>query len=337
MKKIILFTGAGMCVPMGLPSALSFANTIEKCNIHLYNLLLGFLGENAKDIEQILYAIEEFVNGSNFYKFLISHLNSSQTSFKPFNDSINNQLISARRFQQEVKSDIFRILQRFDSQVALEIYLELLKSFKKLYNDFSLSIFTTNYDLVFEILERDYFDDFEKLGYKDISYGFKSKRNVMQFDRFQDLKWENDIIEYNKLHGSLDWTKDNKGHVIKTGAVTIPAVPDDMPLLYPGYKGTPTGEPFISMHNKLYYRLVDCDVVYVVGFAFRDPYINSIFEFALRGNKNLKINCFNPLPIEKLPTESAIPQMVKSFPKQFIYNQRGIECKDNPLGIPLFQ
>jgi hypothetical protein len=138
------------------------------------------------------------------------------------------------------------------------------------------------------------------------------------------------------LHGSLDWTKDNKGHVMKTGGITLPANPDAMPLLYPGYKDTPTDEPFISIHNKLYLRLNQCDEVYVVGFAFRDPYINSIFEFALRGNPELIINCYNPLPIKDLPDESAIPQFIKNSPKQFIYNQRGIEDSENPLEIAPF-
>ena len=123
---------------------------------------------------------------------------------------------------------------------------------------------------------------------------------------------------------------------MKTGGVTLPAVPDAMPLLYPGYKGTPTDEPFITMHNKLFLRLNECDEVHVIGFAFRDPYINSIFEFAIRGNPNLRINCYNPSPIKDLPIESAIPQFLRNAPNQFLYNQYGIEDSENPLNLAPF-
>jgi NAD-dependent SIR2 family protein deacetylase len=43
MKKILLFTGAGMSVQMDLPASTGFANTIRKCDANLMNLLVGHL------------------------------------------------------------------------------------------------------------------------------------------------------------------------------------------------------------------------------------------------------------------------------------------------------
>jgi hypothetical protein len=335
MRKILLFTGAGMSVPMGLPSATGFANTLAKCDPTLMDLLKSHIGDKAKDIEQILFVLEEFINGSTFYKHVLNQ-HTSNGNYTPLFNNIAAHSGKAIRFQQVVKSDIFQILQKFNSEDALNIYLNLLKIFKQINSEFSLSIFTTNYDLIFEDIVGVYSDDFEKLGYTDFYYGFTTRWGKMRYDKSADFGWSKDIIEYNKLHGSLDWTKDNKGIVVKTGAITLPAVPDDMPLLYPGYKDTPTDEPFISIHNKLYVRLMECDEVHVIGFAFRDPYINSIFQFALRGKPELTINCYNPSPIKDLPVESAIPLFIKNAPKQFLYNEWGIENSDNPLNIAPF-
>jgi hypothetical protein len=337
MKKILLFTGAGMSVPMGLPAAVGFAKTIKKCDSELFDLLNGHLNTDANDIEKILYVIEEFVNGSKFYRHILNKYNTpSYPGYKNFIDLLKSFESKAFSFQQVVKHDIFRILQKFDSEKAFRIYMNLLKSFKMSYNNFSLSVFTTNYDLIFEDFVSENSDELEALGYTDFFFGFTTKYGKMVYDKNQNFKWDSNIIEYNKVHGSLDWSKDNKGLVVKTGAITLPAVPDEMPLLYPGYKGTPTDEPFISMHNKLYLRLIECDYAYVVGFAFRDPYINSIFEFALRANPDLKIGCYNLLPLNKLPDESNIKNFVKNNPDQFEYLSKGIEDSENPLDIPPF-
>ncbi len=75
---------------------------------------------------------------------------------------------------------------------------------------------------------------------------------------------------------------------------TVPDDPDQMAILYPGFKGVPEVEPFVSLHGRLSTRLADADVVIVIGFAFRDAYINSVFENTMRLKPSLRV--LNSIP-----------------------------------------
>jgi len=111
---------------------------------------------------------------------------------------------------------------------------------------------------------------------------------------------------------------------------TVSQDPDQMVILYPGFKGVPRIEPFISMHGRLNRRLAEADRIIVVGFAFRDTYINGIFEHTLKLRPNIEMLYFNPLGIDKFPEDSLVPHFIKNYPS-FRHIKRGVNIEENPL------
>lgn len=328
--KILLFTGAGIGVPLGLPTTTEFNKVIAKGQPDIRNLVQNYLGDDKNDIEKVLYTLEEFIKNNGF---LFNYLKSNSTNGN-HNAVLKHLSILEQKaldWIREIKLSIYKILQEFESDKAYQLYSEIIKELKFDEKN-SISFFTTNYDLTFENAIYDHRDKLHELGLEDVYYGFETELGKMLFNPEQDFEWSPKIIEYLKLHGSLDWINDGSDSCAKSGAISTPAEPNLMPMLYPGYKDTPTVNPFMSLHEKLYSRLIQANVCIVAGFAFRDPYINNIFEFALKANKKLKLFCYNPANIEELPVDSHLGNLVNNH-KNFNYVQEGISVKKNPLGL----
>ena len=135
-----------------------------------------------------------------------------------------------------------------------------------------------------------------------------------------------------KVHGSVDWHRDTRGNCSRSMSSTIPDDPDQMAILYPGFKGVPDIEPFTSMHSKLNIRLFEATKIIVIGFAFRDLYINNIFENVMRLRKDSKIFYFNPLKIEEFPDDSQVPYFIKNY-ASFEHIRMAVEIKEKPLSL----
>lgn len=332
IKKICVFTGAGIGVPLKLPTTAEFDSVLSEIPHEFSVYMNRFLGDSKGDIEKVLYLLEDFVNPSSFLYNYLSYKQSEDGYFGHVLSNVANLRNQASDSIFKIKSALFDMLEKYDIDDAFYLYSNIIKEIKAKFKKCSLSIFTTNYDLTFENGLYSQRQSIEDLGINEIDFGFKFEFGKLIFDSESRFNWQENIVEYLKLHGSLDWNIDVNNDCTRSGASTKPANPDDMPLLYPGYKGTPVNEPFISIHDRLYSRLIDADYVFVLGFAFRDPYLNSIFEFALRGNKKLKIFVYNPCDTEKLPEESALPSFVSRF-KNIKHLVKGIELKEQPLNL----
>lgn len=337
MKKILIFTGAGFGVPIGLPTTTEFRPTIDKwCKGDFKNALQGYLGAKFYDIESILSTLEFFVHNKSFLKHLLDRVISSQQFFHEFNTVRNQNMVQKQNALSlifELKKSLFDILGKYNKNQASALYRNMVIQIKEAYGSSSaLSIFTTNYDLTFEHSQDELETIFADNGIKDIGYGFSIKNQIFYFDYKKQYSWSNSVIEYKKLHGSLDWVESN-GKIIKAGGIIEPSNPDKMLLLYPGYKGTPNDEPYKSIHDDLLQRLLTADVVYVIGFAFRDDYINNQFDTALKINKDIKVFCYNPCAIEELPSESKLGFFANKYKDKFMHIKNGIsiEDKNEPL------
>lgn len=332
MSKVLIFTGAGFSYPLELPLTTGFKNLIDSSiSTNLRPDLVAFLDHKFGDIEHILSTLEAFQNVNNFPHFIVTETKRYKET-SPHN-VIRNEFIALGEYAQDsiakIKRGIYNLLRDFNDDLAADLYISLLKQVRSVYPNAKLSFFTTNYDLTFEAAIQS--PEFDKLNL-DVDFGFKPKFSRFVFDSSINYEWDENIIEYKKLHGSLDWVIDNSHNCTRQGAnIPVPADPNKMPLLYPGYKDTPTEEPFKTIHDHLLNRLLDADEVIVIGFAFRDSYINGLFDTALRINQGLKIKCFNPADIKSLPTESRIRHFKTVYPNRFEYIQEGIEISENPL------
>jgi hypothetical protein len=336
IKKICVFTGAGMSYPLGLPITSGFEQTLAKIPEQLARYVKGHLGESAKDIEKVLYALEDLVKTDNLQSYII-RASSNTSPFNQFTRFSDELKIEAREAIRAIKTDIFKVLKPKDNKQAYILYSKLMLEIKQQYESVAFSFFTTNYDCTFEHAMYDFGDVLQtELGISDIKYGFGTPKHGRHiFTPEENFKWDPTLLEYHKLHGSLDWTRDAKGNCLRAGSELDPADAAAMPLLFPGYKGTPEQEPFISLHERLYLRLNQASVIFAIGFAFRDPYINTLFEFALRTNESLEVFCFNPASEEELPADSSIPRLASRYKDRFHHIKSAIEVSDNPLDFSI--
>ena len=86
------------------------------------------------------------------------------------------------------------------------------------------------------------------------------------------------------------------------------------------------------MHGRLSARLYEADEIIVIGFAFRDAYINNIFENVIRIRPDIKVLYFNPIGIDAFPEDSCVPHLIKNY-SSFRHIQRGVGTGENSLGL----
>ena len=124
-----------------------------------------------------------------------------------------------------------------------------------------------------------------------------------------------------KLHGSIDWQYDSED-ITKSGPHYTREEQNHC-ILYPGYKGVPSEEPFSVFHDHL--RNVargGHDVLKAaifIGFAFRDNYINSIL-------KNLPEGTFACYFTKKPPDK--ISRSIQEPPPRAPHTEKFIHLED---------
>ena len=330
LTKVLLFSGAGLSCPLGLPMTNEFKDVIDSGDTGLMHILKSHLGSNFYDIEAILNSIEELNSTDNLiYKYISANIgNSSFTTVKQGLDALRNKSLS---YESNLKKSIHSKLATHDISKCEQLYFNILKEIRTTIPNSAISFFTSNYDLTFENSIGDSDSLQRKLQITTIDYGF-TQRGSSTFEASKEYTWLSDVLEFKKIHGSLDWLTDIKGRTTKSYAANTPDNPDSVPILYPGFKGTPQKEPFLSLHRQFLKRMIDAHFAVFMGFAFRDPYMNSLIDMALDLNKELNILCYNLSNINDLPIESHIHKLNKS-PKRFKYIQEEIAITDNPLKI----
>lgn len=302
-----LFLGAGASIPFGYPATREFMNDLPQSITDdiLFNEIVPILGDIKNlDIETVLTKIDEIDNHIN--KDLKKETFVSKYLFQP------DKRVITKENGKEVNETIERYYTRKSIQISnlkkhvyehiYDTYKEApylkskdlehpVKTYFKLFQTIAgsnTSIFTTNYDLCVESSFWDYGqDDYAK----DLSTGFENKLNSLQFTGIYD---ENCSFHLFKLHGSVDWKRDPQNHSVII-RYKQPKVYDlnEHPLLFPGEKFIKTF-PFDVLHSEFKKRLLTKNSCIVIGFSFRDEYLNEVFEDVMKINKELKIIIWNP-------------------------------------------
>lgn len=166
-----------------------------------------------------------------------------------------------------------------------------------------------------------------ELGIFDINFGFKYKYNAI-VESFDSNNSDTQILDYYKIHGSLDWHFDKQLGCVKSGTNARPSKPSSMPILFPGFKDKPKDEIFIKLHELFFKKISNSSHIIIIGFALRDPYINELITYSLLSNKDCRVVYYNPLPQQNMPIESGIHNLIKLFPENILYLEKGID-KDN--------
>lgn len=313
MRSLIIFAGAGASrgvsekkYPMALdfrkrlPDSITGSQLYAQINAHLRQ---GSDGERI-DIEHVLWELgrirdnlSEWTDGVSFANYILktnqigavakANHNGQQTlaQFSALKNEVDN-------LQNKINERVYDFYSQTPDDGELNNswvpLLEYLKDgkFQK------VDIVTTNYDLVIETA-------LERIKGNTINNGFK--QGVFPGIDLELWQSEGEQGLLTKLHGSVDWKLGNGGTVIspviRRGHPEFDGDHTKRLILYPGFKGIPAKEPFISFHNYFRDRLRLSTHILFIGFAFRDDYINDLIKDSVsQETKMVVVNPSDSLP-----------------------------------------
>jgi hypothetical protein len=185
-------------------------------------------------------------------------------------------------------------------------------------------VFTTNYDSIIERFCVETGTNFS-CGFRTDS---KSERRFWHPDELKNwkVKHQHGISIY-KLHGSLDWreTADGRFERMQTEervSKTTRRFRRNI-LIYPAQKDYTLREPFRRLMRHFEEALSQHHMCLVIGFSFRDPFINNTFLEFLRSNRKRRMIAVSPNATEHV--EKNLISEEKRLKKQ-------ITCLDKLFG-----
>ncbi|MCC6071799.1 SIR2 family protein [Massilia sp. GCM10020059] len=137
-----------------------------------------------------------------------------------------------------------------------------------------IDVVTTNYDMVLETAIRKSKTNVS-LGYAD---------GIFQEVDINQWAGESQRGLLTKLHGSVDWMRgepeddESTDIIIRRGNPNFYGNHSDRLILYPGFKGMASREPFNTFHTYFRKQIRAATHILFIGFAFRDEHIETILQ-----------------------------------------------------------
>lgn len=329
MRSLIVFAGAGASRGVSeqkYPMALDFRKRLPAgiTDSHLFgqlyqHLMESGLGEGV-DIEHVLWelgrlheAIEEWTDAPSFASKLLTTnqigvIASSNNSGPAISGQLHNLKGIVTDLQDQINEQVYGHYSQQPSSVELErSWIPLLEQIANSNFD-RIDVFTTNYDLVIEFA-------LEQLRFSRVSMGFREGIYPgINLDAWRSQEPSAGLLT--KLHGSVDWKlgsgSTDVDPVIRRGHPEFDGDHGKRLILYPGFKGVPSREPFVSFHDYLRRRSREATHLLFVGFAFRDDYINNLIATAMPPTSYVAV--VNPTPdLPGLPFLSNALHLRKGF------------------------
>ena len=156
-------------------------------------------------------------------------------------------------------------------------------------------LFTTNYDLCFETAAAAVgfvmIDGFSHATPQDFD-GNHFSYDIVRRGNEQDVpEYISNVIQFLKLHGSVDWEKTTDGRIRRSPAPSKPII------IYPrnGKFESSYSQPYFEMMSQFQtaLRLPNTGLL-VVGFGFNDSHLVGPLSSALRSNSSLRIVSVGP-------------------------------------------
>ncbi len=163
-------------------------------------------------------------------------------------------------------------------------------------NDPRVQLFTTNYDLLFEmaanqsgfiVVDGFSFTHPRKFSgrYFDFDIVNREKTRVKQEDSFVSK-----VFHLYKLHGSLNWYKDDANNIIQQDEPTKPLI------IYPANEKYESSyeQPYFEMMSRFQQALrKENTLLIVIGFGFQDKHIQNVIIEAVEQNPNFQLLIVN--------------------------------------------
>ena len=304
MAKVALFLGAGASKAFGYPTTLDFVHNLKKVLELMEKKLLDSIlkSPNVSDIEHILQKLDPIVNlGSDDYFKTVFDKTKMHESLLGVETSINTFFTLCKTLRQTIINELYTQYEFEASKIKkiLDCYDELHLILDRINGIRELHVFTSNYDSVFER----YWNNTSRI--IESTCGFRrDRRSGRQFWYPEELKnWKFDPkknygIRLYKLHGSLDWREMEDDRIervpIEERVSSRSRTYKRNALIYPAQKHYATEEPFRRLQRYFEDILNQHDRCLVIGFSFRDLFINTTFLEFLRGNNKRRLVVVSP-------------------------------------------
>lgn len=289
-KNLLVFAGAGASVLLGYPTTKEFLDKVDE-GFREHALYKIIPEEYKEDVEKVLWFIQDNVLDP-ISAHLIGNPFLNQHLFEPQQQTLGGAMFSTATFYKEAENLKKYLNKKVHSLYGVdriktlhlggrEYWVGSLINDKSITDSWNMEIFTTNYDRAIEKAFEDsgidstFTDPFLKSDFN----------RVLDVSHYRGWGFSKDHPWLTKLHGSLEWKKEERGLIEKS----FEGFSDKSSVLYPGFKGEPEEEPFKQFHHYFAACLQKCDAFLSIGFSYRDEYINKLIKENFKGGAHLYI------------------------------------------------
>ncbi len=293
-KNLLVLSGAGSSMDVGGLSMWQLWKETE----NKYRIAKT---EDKPEIDgfKIIRESVKFESEEKNLEALLSHIEG----YSKFIEDVEINIGGVKKQLSDIKDEIFQLIKdkctipaptdNFPHKTFLEKLLQRKQTNPR------IKIFTLNYDLLFEYAAT----EVNAIVVDGFSFTFPRTFSGRYFDydivqrEGSKLKEEDNFIQrvfhLHKLHGSLNWERDNSDQKIK-----INNSPDKPLMVYPRdakYEDS-YGQPFFEMMARFQRNLrKNNDTLLIcIGYSFNDKHINAAIEEALNQNPGFRLASIDP-------------------------------------------
>lgn len=285
-NDILVLIGAGCSKEAGIPTSIDMAKEIESqvngdTNWKEYKDLFHFIKSCVLYADGLQGKYEEPLNIERLVNTLNELEKKEEHPIFPFIGSWNSKVVELCGSDfKKIKDFKLKIIEKLKNWVTLNDYSKA--NYYKCFNTFSkgiqfpLRIFSLNYDLCLE---------------KSVDSGIVLE---LGFDENRKWQWQrfekNENIPVNiyfyKMHGSINWGRDNEGFLTYSDEVAQVVSPD---LIFGTDYKLQYIDPYLFYAYELRKYSLEANLIITIGYGYHDEHINGIISQALRNKQNTKL------------------------------------------------
>ena len=286
--KTALFLGAGASAFAGQPTTKVIMDHVRERvrerakelhrDMNRQNYIMSVVGDQTySDVEKLYDGIEQMININKNpnCKPITGAMNG------PYNVNhaqIIEELTDLRSIIRDVLLESFELDRRYHEPIR-RMY-DMVRSAIEFGGTDEFFVFTTNYDMVMETCA-----DMSGL---EVTNGFTHGGHLRRvWADMWDRSTDRPPLYLMKLHGSINWHREEGGKIVETGSITQRDADSDI-LIAPTEGVKDYGmKPFDTLLNRFSNEISGIDMLLVIGFSYRDAEIAKIIMDGVRNGMTL--------------------------------------------------
>ena len=291
-SPVVLFAGAGASAALGVPTMIrmkqAFGEGLNDQQRTLWNAVVyasalrNRVVPDKVNIEHVLTYIEDCETSSYLCSRLWQRI-YGLTRGEPTIEELHEFRSQLWDLRNQVLDFIQSSCSEMDPNRVVECYNPLFDLLKDIGGQSRTNVFTTNYDLAFELLVDQLPSKYE------LADGFESPAGAYQRTYVPDAQAEHSIILF-KLHGSVSWREmpPESDVLVKLGTLSPLEIGEPVVWIYPTQHKEDTQRTWIQPFSQAYAQLEAqfamigaVKVLLIIGYAFGDKRLRNTISEAL--------------------------------------------------------